>query len=174
MIHQHSEFHVVKRFVAMGPFRDWINIPFFPTGFAVLWQYNRDESVIGRHLKEIDLVSIASQDGYSVTLGEYKMLFPFLCHTDNLHKPIPSSNYHQWKIWKTKLRKTKVWIFEAKTSKGSMLQALGQILVYRDLFHRDYPETEIVGCGIINEVTGEIDMLTEETCHSLNIEVFRI
>jgi hypothetical protein len=174
VINQHPEFQVVKRFAAMGPFRDWVSIPFFPTGFAVLWQHNRDESVIGNRLKEIDLISIDNRNGVSAILSEYKTLFPLLGITGTIHKPILSFNYYQWRIWRTKLKNAKVWIFEAKTSKGSILQALGQIITYRELFHKDYPETEIAGCGIVSETSCEADVLTEETCKDLNVEIFRI
>ena len=174
MVNEHPEFHVVKRFVTIGPFKDWVNIPFFPVGFATLWEHTRDEAIIAKSLKEIDLISVQTEIGSTLKLGGYKTLFQFLCHTNTVHKPIPSLNFQEWKAWQEKLKKAKVWIFEAKSSKGYIAQAMGQILTYKELFSKDYPRTQIIGCGIINEATNETDALAQEACRGLGIKVFRM
>ncbi|MEM4144820.1 MAG: hypothetical protein QXI69_02040 [Candidatus Nitrosocaldus sp.] len=42
-----------------------------------------------------------------------------------------------------------IWLLEAKTSKEKLWEAIGQILVYRELFLLDYPSTRINGTIII-------------------------
>jgi len=174
MSNEHPEFHVVKRFVALGPVRDHINIPFFPVGFATLWEYERDEIKTGKLLREIDLLSIQADNNSSVELSEYKTLFQLISHTKILHKPIPSFNFQLWKKWQRNLENMKVWILEAKSAKGDLVQALGQILMYKELFRTDYPSTEIARCGIISEGPIEADLLTKHVCNSLGIDIFRI
>jgi len=138
-----------------------------------LWELNRDEIIATKFLKEIDLISVEPDPISSSKLGAYKIFFQFLCHTDTLRKPIPSFNFKQWQEWQERLKGAKIWIFEAKSAKGDISQAIGQVLTYKELFRKDYPETEIVGYGIIHDITGEIDILIQEACKNL-VKFFEI
>jgi len=76
-----------------------------------------------------------------------------------------------WKIWASRLQGRNVWILEAKCEGGSLFDALGQVLVKNELFQQDYPNSEIVGLGIISN---RFDELIEYACSKLDVKMFKI
>lgn len=161
------ESEIVKRFMLTGPFKDWICFPEFPIGMKVLWDAYRDEVMINNLLKRIDLLYV--QPVQNDCLERYKAVSDFLCYTNKIQTPYSKMSMQLWKQWSEQLTNRKVWIIEAKSTSGSFFGALGQVLTYTELFCKDYPETKILGQGIIFDGT---DTLTNYVCEKLKVKTF--
>jgi hypothetical protein len=164
------ELQTVKKFVRTGPFSRWIHLPEFPTGIQTLWNSHRDESAMNGLIKRIDLLSVEpvlNKDG----LDDYKPFYEFICHSGIARRPLSRITRAEWRIWTSRLLARNVWIFEAKCNGGSLFDALGQVLVKNELFKEDYPNSKIVGLGVICERSDE---LIEHACPKLNVKMFEV
>jgi hypothetical protein len=164
------ELQTVKKFVRIGPFSKWIHLPEFPTGIKALWDFYRDESAMEGLAKRVDLLCVEPILGHD-SLDEYKPLFEFLCRSGIQRRPLSRISHAEWKMWVSRLLGRNVWIFEAKCEGGSLFDAVGQVLVKRELFKQDYPDSNIVGSGVICERSDE---LIEHACSKFGVKIFKI
>lgn len=145
-------------------------MPEFPTGMQTLWDFCRDESAMNGFVKRIDLLSIEPVLNKDC-LDEYRPFYEFLCRSGITRRPLSRITRAEWRKWASRLLARKVWIFEAKCYGGSLFDALGQVLVKNELFREDYPDSKIVGLGVICEKS---DQLMEHACSKLNVKMFEV